>query len=60
MRPPPLDPRLPALKQQWAATGTHSVGLRTQYQINVGPALRPIVGSIPVKRIRRWPNIETE
>ena len=34
----------------------HNVGLLT----NVGPASQPIAGSIPVNRIRRWPNIETE
>ena len=43
--------------------GTHkfdNVGLHTQYRFNVGPASQPIAGSMPVNRIRRWPNIETE
>ena len=39
---------------------TRNEGLRTQYRFNFGPALQPIVGSMPVNRIRRWPNIETE
>ena len=40
--------------------GTHNVGLPTQYRLNVEPASQLIAGSMPVKRIRRWPNIETE
>ena len=41
-------------------SGTHNVGLHTQYWSNVGPATQLIAGSMPVNRIRRWPNIETE
>ena len=40
--------------------GTHNVGLPTQYRFNVGHASQPIASSIPVNRIRRSPNIETE
>ena len=40
--------------------GTHNVGLPTQSRVNVGPASQPIVASMPVNHIRRWPNIETE
>ena len=40
--------------------GTHNVGLPTQYRFNMGPASQPIAGSMPVNRIRLWPNIETE
>ena len=40
--------------------GTHNVGLLTQYQFNVEPASQPIAVSMPVNRIRRWPNIETK
>ena len=40
--------------------GTQNVGLPIQYRFNVGPASQPIAGSVPVNRIRRWPNIETE
>ena len=35
---------------------THDVGLPTQVRLNVGPASQPIAGSIPVKRLRPWPN----
>ena len=38
----------------------HNVSLPTQCRFNVGPALQPTAGSMPVNRIRRWPNIETE
>ena len=31
-----------------------------QYRFNVGQESQPIAGSMPVNRIRRWPNIETE
>ena len=41
-------------------SGTHNVGLPTQYPFNVGSASQPIAGTMPVNRIRRWPNIETE
>ena len=41
-------------------TRTHNVGLPTQYRFNVGPASQLIAGTMPVNRIRRWPNIETE
>ena len=40
--------------------GTYDIGLPTQYRFIVGPASQPIAGSMPVNRIRRWPNIETE
>ena len=35
---------------------TEDVGLPTKFRFNVGPALQPIAGSIPVNRLRRWPN----
>ena len=39
-------------------SGTHNVGLPTY---NTGSMLgQSIAGSMPVNRIRRWPNIETE
>ena len=38
----------------------HNVGLPTQYRFNVGQSSQPIAGSMPVNRIRRWPNIERE
>ena len=28
----------------------------TKFQLNVGPASQPIAGSMPVNRLRRWPN----
>ena len=31
-------------------------GLATKFRFNVGPALQPIAGSMPVNRLRRWPN----
>ena len=31
-------------------------GLPTKFRFNVGPALQPIAGSMPVNRLRRWPN----
>ena len=43
----------------YLAGPTHNVGLPTQFRFNVGPASQPIAGSMPVNRIRRWPNIET-
>ena len=32
---------------------TKDVGLPTKFWLNVGPALQPIAGSIPVNRLRR-------
>ena len=32
------------------------VGLPTKFRFNVGPALQPIAGSMPVNRLRRWPD----
>ena len=32
------------------------VGLSTKFRFNVGPAFEPIAGSMPVNRLRRWPN----
>ena len=32
------------------------VVLPTQFRFNVGPASQPVAGSIPVYRLRRWPN----
>ena len=32
------------------------VSLPTQFQFNVGPASQPIAGSMPVNRLRCWPN----
>ena len=50
-----------------AGAGQHSIlaydvpdavdaGLPTKFRFNVGPALQPITGSMPVNRLRRWPN----
>ena len=36
--------------------GTEDVGLPTKFLFNVGPELQLIVGSMPVNRLRRWPN----
>ena len=39
------------------APRTEDVGLSTKFRFNVGPALQPIVVSMPVNlRLRRWPN----
>ena len=38
----------------------HNVGLPTQYRFNVGSASQHTAGSMLVKRIRRWPNNETD
>ena len=35
---------------------TEDVGLPTKFMFNVGPALQPIARSMPVNRVRRWPN----
>ena len=35
---------------------TEDVGLPTKFRFNVGPALQPIAGSMPVNRLRHWPN----
>ena len=35
---------------------TEDVGLPTKFRFNVGPALQPVAGSMPVNRLRRWPN----
>ena len=50
----------PVLINLYGVPGTHNVGLPTQCRFNVGSALQPIAGSMPVNHIRRWPNIETE
>ena len=42
----------------WATSMQHIVS--TQYRFNVGQASQPIVVLMPVNRIRRWPNFETE
>ena len=42
----------------WSTAMQHNVP--TQYRFIVGPASQPIAGSMPVNRIPRWPNIETE
>ena len=55
--PPPLISQCTRL---YDVNGTHNVDLATQYRFKVGPASQPIAGSMPVNRIRRWPNIETE
>ena len=35
---------------------TEDVGLPTKSRLNVGPASQPSAGSMPVNRLRRWPN----
>ena len=35
---------------------TEDVGLPTQFRFNVGPVSQPIAVSMPVNRLRRWPN----
>ena len=35
---------------------TEDVGLPTKFRLNVGPASQAIAGSMPVNRLRRWPN----
>ena len=42
-------PRAPAPR-------TEDVGLPIKFRFNVGPTLQPIVGSLPIDRLRRWPN----
>ena len=56
----PIPSTTIADKSVYDVPGTHNVGLPTQYQLNDGPASQLIAGSMPVNRIRRWPNIETE
>ena len=34
---------------------TEDVGLTTKFRFNVGPALQPIAGSMPINPLRRWP-----
>ena len=36
--------------------GTEDVGLHTKFLYNVGSELQPIAGSMPINRLRRWPN----
>ena len=36
--------------------GTENVGLPTKFQVNVGPVLQSIAGSMAVNRLRRLPN----
>ena len=36
---------------------TEDASLSTKFRFNDGPALQPIAGSMPVNRLRRWPNI---
>ena len=36
---------------------TELVGLPTKVWFNVGPALQPIAGSMPVNHLRRWPTL---
>ena len=57
--PPPLRSQCTRL-YDIGLPGTHNVGLPAQYRFNVGPTPQPIAGSMPVNRIRHWPNIETE
>ena len=38
------------------APRTEDVGLPTKFRFNAGQALQPIAGSMPVNRLRRWPN----
>ena len=47
-------------RRLYDVSGTHNVGLATQYRFNVEPASQSIAGLMPVNRIRRWPNIETK
>ena len=35
---------------------TENVGLPTKHRLNVGPALQPIAGSMPINLLRRWPS----
>ena len=38
---------------------TEDVGLPTKFRFNVGPASQPIAASMPVNRLRGWPNTNT-
>ena len=52
-----LPPPLPVLANihsilAYDVPDTEDVGLPTRFLFNVGPALQPIAGSMPVKRLR--------
>ena len=56
-----LPPPLPVLTNihsifAYDVPGTEDVGLPTKFRFNVGPALKPIAGSMPVNRLRYWPS----
>ena len=55
---PPPSPMLANINLILAynVPGTEDVGLSIKFRFNVGPALQPIAGSMPVNRLRRWPN----
>ena len=56
-----LPPQSPVLANIYSilgydVPGTEDVGLSTKFRFNVGPALQPIAGPMPVNRLRHWPN----
>ena len=57
---PPPSPVRTNIYAILSVPGTHNLDLPTGYRFNVGSVSRPIAGSMPVNRIRRWPNIGAE
>ena len=55
---PPPSPMLANIYSTLAydVPSTGDVGIPTKFRFNVGPALQPIAGSLPVNRLRHWPN----
>ena len=56
-----LPPPMPVLANihsilAYDVSRTEDVGLPTKLRFNVGPALQPIAGLMPVNRQRRWPS----
>ena len=56
---PPQSPVLANIHSILAynVPGTEDVSIPTKFWFNVGSALQPTAGSMPVNRLRRWPNI---
>ena len=55
---PPPSPELANIHSILAydAPDTENVCITTKFRFNVGPALQPIAGSMPVNRVRRGPS----
>ena len=55
---PPQSPVLANIHSILAydVPGTEDASIPTKFRFNVGLALQPTAGSMPVNRLRRWPN----